>query len=249
MQPKYNSIYRAVVTTNVDSSNSGKIKVQAPQIGGAVEIRAAEPANPQEPVPTVGSTVWLAFSGGDITKPVYYTNQAVPATLTSSTLPAVPFSGQLVWETDTGRLVVWDGSNWQELYGQWIDYTPTWSGLSVLGASTASGRYQVIGRTVNVVATLTGGTGTSLGTNNITFSLPINSSAAPSAATTYTGAGRFNSNNGSAWHPMWPVTYASQTTATVYTLRSSDLGWVSPGISGLTWQSGSVMNAQLTYEI
>jgi hypothetical protein len=74
MQPKYDAIYRALVTSNVDSTNTGKIRVQCPQIGGLAEIRAAEPANIKDPIPNVGSTVWVAFSGGDITKPVYISN-------------------------------------------------------------------------------------------------------------------------------------------------------------------------------
>ena len=74
MQPKYNAIYRALVTSTADVTNSGKIRVQCPQIAGLAEIRAAEPVNPTQPVPTVGTTVWLMFSGGDITKPAYFSN-------------------------------------------------------------------------------------------------------------------------------------------------------------------------------
>lgn len=72
MQPKYDALYRALVTSTADAA--GNIRVQCPQIGGLAEIRSAEPANPHMPIPTVGSTVWLAFSGGDITKPMYFAN-------------------------------------------------------------------------------------------------------------------------------------------------------------------------------
>lgn len=74
MQPNYDALYRALVTSNVDSTNSGKIRVQCPQIAGLAEIRSAEPVNPQMPIPTTGSTVWIGFSGGDITKPFYFTD-------------------------------------------------------------------------------------------------------------------------------------------------------------------------------
>lgn len=74
MQPKYNAIYRALVTSITDDTNSGKIRVQCPQIAGLAEIRAAEPVNSQQPVPIVGTIVWLMFSGGDITKPAYFSN-------------------------------------------------------------------------------------------------------------------------------------------------------------------------------
>lgn len=74
MQPKFDSMYRALVTSNVDPTGLNKIKVQCPQIGATVEIRAAEPINAQEPIPNVGSLVWVGFSGGDITKPYYTSN-------------------------------------------------------------------------------------------------------------------------------------------------------------------------------
>lgn len=74
MQPNFDALYRAIVTSNTDSTNTNKIKVQCPQIAGMAEIRSAEPVNPLMPIPTVGSIVWVGFSGGDITKPFYFTN-------------------------------------------------------------------------------------------------------------------------------------------------------------------------------
>lgn len=76
MQPKFDALYRALVTSNTDTSGLGKIKVQCPQISGIAEIRFAEPVNPQEYIPDVGTTVWVGFSGGDITKPFYLSNTA-----------------------------------------------------------------------------------------------------------------------------------------------------------------------------
>lgn len=35
-----------------------------------------------------------------------------PGVCTSSTRPASPFDGQVIYETDTDRIVVWDGSSW-----------------------------------------------------------------------------------------------------------------------------------------
>lgn len=75
MQPNFDALYRAIVTSTADPTNTGKIKVQCPQIAGIAEIRSAEPVNPGMPVPVAGSIVWVGFSGGDITKPFYMTNQ------------------------------------------------------------------------------------------------------------------------------------------------------------------------------
>lgn len=74
MQPKYDAIYRALVTSTTDPTNSGKIRVQCPQVAGLAEIRLAEPVNAAQPIPKVGTTIWIMFSGGDITKPAYFGN-------------------------------------------------------------------------------------------------------------------------------------------------------------------------------
>lgn len=74
MQPKYTALYRALVTSTADPTGLGKIKVQCPQISGLAEIKFAEPINPTIPLPRVGTTVWIIFSGGDLTKPAYFSN-------------------------------------------------------------------------------------------------------------------------------------------------------------------------------
>ena len=39
-----------------------------------------------------------------------------PGVCTSSTRPAVPFEGQMIYETDTDKVLVWNGSDW---YPNW----------------------------------------------------------------------------------------------------------------------------------
>lgn len=69
----YDSIgtYRAKVLSTADPTNTGKIKVQCPQVAGLAELNWAEPANFADPIPNAGDLVWIFFSGGDTTKPVY----------------------------------------------------------------------------------------------------------------------------------------------------------------------------------
>jgi hypothetical protein len=44
---------------------------------------------------------------------------AVGSTIvTSATRPVSPFTGQVIFETDTGRSFVWDGSAWQSAGGE-----------------------------------------------------------------------------------------------------------------------------------
>ena len=75
MQASYLGIYRALVTSTTDPTGLKKIRTQCPQIAGVAEIRWAEPINPQAPIPDVGSIVWIVFSGGDLTKPAYFSNK------------------------------------------------------------------------------------------------------------------------------------------------------------------------------
>ena len=54
-----------------------------------------------------------------------------PGVCTSSTRPASPFEGQLIFETDTNRVVAYDGSNW--VYAVDTDQPP---GLQLIKAQT-----------------------------------------------------------------------------------------------------------------
>lgn len=64
-------MYRAIVTSIADPTGQRKIKVQCPQISGTAELNWAEPLFYSDPLPDPGSIVWIFFSGGDTTKPVY----------------------------------------------------------------------------------------------------------------------------------------------------------------------------------
>lgn len=74
----YLGTYRALVTSVSDPTSTGRIRAQCPQVSGTAELNWAIPVNPGEPAPTVGSIVWVAFNGGDLTKPVFFSN-SVPA--------------------------------------------------------------------------------------------------------------------------------------------------------------------------
>lgn len=133
---------------------------------------------------------------------------------------------------------------------QWTPYTATWAGLSALGASTSASRYQRGSATVNVVNALTWGTGSSLGTGTITVSLPTPASSAPTGNLAWYGTGRHTGNDGTTWKELRVRVTPGATTATVYGLRSSDIGWQTPGQAGYTWgTAGANMAVQFAYEI
>ncbi|SOB83132.1 hypothetical protein [Streptomyces sp. 1331.2] len=164
--------------------------------------------------------------------------------------PALSFTGGYIgqWRDSATGLDRWDGSAWIPL-GGWKSYTPTWSGLDVLGASTFGGRYCRIGKRVDVVAWLNWGTGGSLGTGSITVSLPFTAANPSSAPWGWQGTGRYIDGGGNAWKSLVPVVERSGTAATVFAYRQSDLGWVSPGGAGYYWgSSNSTMRVQLSYE-
>lgn len=71
MQAEVYGIYRAKVTSNVDPTNSGRIKVICPQVAGIAELNWAEPADFTKPIPNTGDNVWLYFNGGETFKPIY----------------------------------------------------------------------------------------------------------------------------------------------------------------------------------
>lgn len=68
---RFTGIYRATVANNTDPLNETRVTVRIPQILGSAESAWALPTSPTNRVPPVGQVVWVQFSGGDITKPVY----------------------------------------------------------------------------------------------------------------------------------------------------------------------------------
>lgn len=64
-------MYRASVANNQDPLKEARVTLLIPQVLGSAESAWAAPASPTNTVPPVGQTLWVQFSGGDITKPVY----------------------------------------------------------------------------------------------------------------------------------------------------------------------------------
>ena len=85
-------VYRAVVDENHDPQRRGRLQVSVPSVG--VSSTWAEACLPPVPMvllalPTVGSTVWVQFEGGDPHHPVWTgvvwdTALLTPSTITST---------------------------------------------------------------------------------------------------------------------------------------------------------------------
>lgn len=59
----------------------------------------------------------LTVSGSGALGDPYHLETNAFSTVTSSTRPGSPFVGQWIWETDTGRELVWDGTAWRLIGG------------------------------------------------------------------------------------------------------------------------------------
>jgi hypothetical protein len=64
-------MYQGSVANNADPLNQARVTMLIPQILGSAESAWASPSSPTNTVPPVGGTLWVQFSGGDITQPVY----------------------------------------------------------------------------------------------------------------------------------------------------------------------------------
>lgn len=174
------------------------------------------------------------------------------ASIPSTIAPDHPHPGQMWYQpdTDTFRYGTSAGAV-KNLAPDWQSYTPVWSGLSALGSSTSTGRYCAAGKTIHYVAELRWGTGSTLGSSNIAFTLPSMTATPAGSDVDYgwQGTGRMkDGGGGGVWKSILPFLSTGSSSASVFAIRASDGGWISPGSAGLNWVSGAAMRVQGTYE-
>lgn len=96
---------------------------------------------------------------------------------TSSLRPSSPYEGQLIYETDTDKVLAYNGSAWFIVKSSgssqqsWTAYTPTWTNLTV-GNGTQNHSYYQDGPTVHVRGSLDFGSTTSI-SGTVTLTLPV----------------------------------------------------------------------------
>jgi hypothetical protein len=97
-----------------------------------------------------------------------------PGVCTSSTRPASPYDGQVIYETDTNKTLVFNGSVWDILsdMGAWTTYTPTLSQSATITKTVNHARYIQFGKIVMGSVYMTA---TSSGTSGFTIrsSFPV----------------------------------------------------------------------------
>lgn len=169
---------------------------------------------------------------------------------TSSTRPASPFAGQVIYETDTSLSYTYNGSAWVQTgnVGAWTSYTPTWTGLSV-GNGTQNCAYTQIGKTVHARVRLTFGSTTSV-TGNPAFTLPVNA-ASYFASPQYQTIGTAALMDGGTGYNGFLVTNSASSVmlatidATAGTSRNLILV---TSAAPFAWNSGDTMAAHFFYE-
>lgn len=99
--------------------------------------------------------------------------------LTSLSHPASPGLGQVIYEGDTGNLLVWNGKSWATAFqaAAWTSWTPTLANLT-LGNGTMTAHYVQIGKTVHYWFEFILGSSSSVGvTGTTTLTLPVAANA------------------------------------------------------------------------
>lgn len=105
-----------------------------------------------------------------------------PGVCTSTTRPAVPYEGQLIYETDTDRVASWNGSAWVYTHSSGMVYL---SGATFSGSSTVSmpaSTFTTTYRNYLVILRVTASA------NDQQLLMRVNNSGSPRTSGNYTGA-------------------------------------------------------------
>lgn len=191
---------------------------------------------------------------------------ARPGVCTSSTRPASPFTGQVIYETDTGYLRVWDGAAWDYLSQSQNDttnfpiadigkaqqtWTPTWTAVTTnpaIGNGSLNGRYFQINKLVIAEMTLITGSTTTYGSGRWRFTFPV--TAASGNIGTYgfrsLGYGRIYDTSTGQTYVAMPLFFASETSR-FSVLVTGNVSQVDLNVP-MTWASGDELTIQIIYE-
>jgi hypothetical protein len=168
---------------------------------------------------------------------------------TSGTRPGSPVEGEVIYETDTDRFMVWDGAAWT-VFGDiagWTAFTPTWTCTGTapsLGNGSLAGSYKQLGKTVHMWGQLTAGSTTTFGTGTWIMSIPITatSNGAQMIGSCYPQDTGVNAYAG----------VVGQNSTTTRTFISTGAAGVAAAnitnVFPFTWANGDLLRWSLTYE-
>lgn len=125
-----------------------------------------------------------SITNGEITdKRIYLAGVGGVIVCTSSTRPTAGtvVESQVIYETDTDKLLAYDGSSWNEVWNKnwtaaWQSYTPSWTSAGsapAIGNGTLTGKYLQFGKLVIGSITQVNGSTTTYGTGAYSWTLPV----------------------------------------------------------------------------
>lgn len=173
-------------------------------------------------------------------------------TCTSTTRPASPDEGMSIYETDTDRVLIWNGSTWLIVCEPWQAYTPVLTAATTnptLGTgSTASARYQRQYGLVTYQGVIVFGTsGTAAGTGDYSVSLPVTAATGISAR----HLGVANAWDNSAGHTCITTAVLGTSTTMKFAFANSwpmgNVNYVGAS-QPMTWAASDQLFWTVTYE-
>lgn len=130
-------LFRATVANNADPLSLTRVTLFIPQVLGNAESAWATPSSPTNRVPDIGQVLWVQFSGGDITKPVYEPLGLLEITASQIKAGTITAESGVIGSLDVDLL------NGKTINGVSITGSSTVTGATVRTA--ASGRRIVMG--------------------------------------------------------------------------------------------------------
>lgn len=184
----------------------------------------------------------FALIDGQVPNAAYlngYVRDQVVTICTSTTRPATPTTGRHIYETDTGRTLVFDGTYWQTVGGgAWGTWTPSFTqGVAVAG-TVIEARYIKLGCTVHATALVQFTAGGTAG-QNVFCNLPV-----PAFSTAGLTIGQF-SYNGATYYTGSVAKWDAGVCTFVVTATSGGFLGVAPSV---TLTSGYSVAFSCTYE-
>ena len=102
-----------------------------------------------------------------------YLQKQVLICCTSASRPASPEQGMAIYETDTDRIRVYDGSSWNVMFRQsYTSHTPSYTNITVGNGSTTNCKYGRVGNQIHYRGRFTLGSTSSIG-GTIAVDLPV----------------------------------------------------------------------------
>lgn len=195
----YNDATKNLVVAASDPTNPRKdlvvAKVQDAAYSGAVNawtlavVTGTPAASPAEPTVPANAVVLAMINVAALATTI--TNANITdrrrracglsgiAVCTSTTRPSAPYAGQEIFETDTAKVLVYDGTGWVEIVtaGAWSDFTPVITQGTTPTFTKNYSKFTRMGRTIlwNFGLTLTGA-GTA--GNRVGITIPVTAAAA-----------------------------------------------------------------------